>query len=213
MDANCKFVNDKRIERTIEALRKNNMNGYLLNSIEELISKIEELVKKDSRVTCGGSVSLFEVGIIDHLRSGRYDFLDRYKEGLSGEELREIYRQAFLCDAYFVSSNAITEAGEIYNVDGNGNRVAAILYGPEKVIIIAGTNKIVKDLDEAIKRTKEISAPANAKRLNRATPCTESGRCMDCKSPERICREYTLIRSQGNKDRIHVLFLNEEIGY
>ncbi|MDG6878257.1 hypothetical protein Cp4433_02550 [Clostridium perfringens] len=103
--------------------------------------------------------------------------------------------------------------GEIYNVDGNGNRVAAMLYGPDKVIIVAGYNKIVENLSEAIQRNRRISAPANAKRLNKKTPCAKVGNCMDCKSPEKICREYTLIRSQSNSNRIHVIFLNEELGY
>ncbi|WP_238884101.1 lactate utilization protein [Clostridium sp. YIM B02551] len=213
MDSNISYVKEKKIERVIDALNKNNINGYLVNSKEELIDKIKEIVKEGSKVACGGSMTLFETGIIEHLRSGRYDFLDRYKEGLTGEEIKNIFRQSFFSDAYFASSNAITESGEIYNVDGNGNRVAAMLYGPDKVIIVAGINKIVKDLDEAIKRNRTVSAPANAKRLNKATPCARVGYCMDCKSPDRLCREYTVIKSQGNKDRIHVIFLNEELGY
>ena len=148
-----------------------------------------------------------------HLRSGRYDFLDRAKEGLSSEDIDKIYRESFFADAYFSSSNAITEDGELYNVDGNGNRVAALLFGPKKVIIVAGVNKIVKNIDEAIKRNREVAAPANAKRLNKKTPCTKVGFCMDCKSPEKICREYTIIRSQKDNDRIHVIFINENIGY
>ena len=213
MDSSIAYVKEKKIERVIDALNKNNMNGYIVNSKEELIDKIIEIVKEGSKVACGGSMTLFETGVIEHLRSGRYDFLDRYKEGLNGEEIKNIFRQSFFSDAYFASSNAITENGEIYNVDGNGNRVAAILYGPDKVIIVAGINKIVKDLDEAIKRNRAVSAPANAKRLNKATPCTRVGYCMDCKSPDRVCREYTVIKSQGNKERIHVIFLNEELGY
>lgn len=213
MDSSINYVKEKKIERVIDALNKNNMNGYLVSSKEELIERIEEIVKEGSKVACGGSMTLFETGLIEHLRSGRYDFLDRYKEGLNGEEIKNIFRQSFFSDAYFASSNAITENGEIYNVDGNGNRVAAMLYGPDKVIIVAGINKIVKDLDEAIKRNRAVSAPANAKRLNKATPCTRVGYCMDCKSPDRVCREYTVIKSQGNKDRIHVIFLNEELGY
>ena len=158
-------------------------------------------------------MSLAEMGVMDHLRSGRYDFLDREKKGLSAEDIDRLYRESFFTDAYFSSSNAITEEGELYNVDGNGNRVAALLFGPKKVIIVAGVNKIVRDIDEAIKRNREIAAPANAKRLNKNTPCTKIGYCMDCKSPEKICREYTLIKSQRDKNRIHVIFINENIGY
>lgn len=213
MDSNINWVLEQKIKTTIESLENNNMNGYYLKSKDEIIGKIKELVEEDTTVACGGSMSLFELGVMDHLRSGRYKFLDRYKEGLTQDQVRDIYVGAFASDAYFTSSNAITEAGELYNVDGNGNRVAAMIYGPKKVIVIVGVNKIVKDLDSAIKRNRELSAPANAKRLSRNTPCTKVGHCMDCKSPERICRAYTVIKSQGVKGRIHVLFINESVGY
>lgn len=213
MDNNVRWLNEQRILRAIDALGKNNMNGYLVKDKNELIEKIEEIVSEGSKVACGGSMTLFEIGLIDYFRSGRYEFLDRYKEGLSAEEVVDIYKGAFTSDAYFTSTNAVTLDGELYNVDGNGNRVAAMLYGPEKVIVICGANKIVEDLDEAINRVRQIAAPANAKRLNKDTPCGKIGTCMDCSSNERICNEYTLIRKQGRKDRIHVIFLNEEIGY
>ena len=212
MDNNIKWVNEVKINRTIEALRKNNMEGYLINTENELIHKIQELVNEGSKVSLGGSMTLFETKIMEHLRSGRYELLDRYKEGLTADEIKEIYRKSFFCDAYFTSTNAITEEGELYNVDGNGNRVAAMLYGPDKVIVIAGVNKIVKDINEAIYRVENLAAPANAKRLNRKTPCTVTGKCMNCNSPERICREYTVIRKPV-PNRIFVLLLNEEYGY
>lgn len=213
MDSNVKWVNEEKILRTIASLEKNNMNGYIVSNKEELINKIISLTNEGEKVSCGGSMSLTETGVMDLLRSGRYNFLDRAKEGLSVEDIDRIYRECFFADTYFSSSNAITEAGELYNVDGNGNRVAALLFGPKKVIIVAGVNKIVKNLDEAIKRNREIAAPANAKRLNKSTPCTKIGYCMDCKSPEKICREYTVIKSQKDKNRIHVIFLNDNIGY
>lgn len=213
MDNNLKWVNEQKILRTIEAINKNNMNGYLVNTKEELIEKIKELVKENSTVSCGGSMSLFETGVIEHLRSGRYKFLDRYEEGLSREEITKIFKESFFADAYFASSNAVTEDGKLYNVDGNGNRVAAMLFGPEKVILVVGVNKIVSNIEEAIKRNKEISAPANAKRLDKMTPCSKVGYCMKCKGNDKICREFTVISSQINKDRIHVIFMNENIGY
>ena len=213
MDNNIKWVNEQKILRTIASLEKNNMNGYIVSNKEELINKIISLTNEGEKVSCGGSMSLAETGVMEHLRSGRYDFLDRAKEGLSTKDIDRIYRECFFADTYFSSSNAITEDGELYNVDGNGNRVAALLFGPKKVIIVAGVNKIVKNLDEAIKRNREIAAPANAKRLNKSTPCTKIGYCMDCKSLEKICREYTVIKSQKDKNRIHVIFLNDNIGY
>lgn len=213
MDKNVMWLRECRINKVIKALEENNMNGYLVNSKEELISKIEELTNSGDIVACGGSMSLFEAGVIDHLRSGRYEFLDRYKEGLKPEDIKKIYRGAFSSDVYFTSTNAITEEGEIYNVDGNGNRVAAMLYGPDKVILVVGVNKIVKDVNEAINRNKEICAPANTKRLSCKTPCASTGQCMDCSSPGRICCEYTLIKRQRTVGRMHVIFLNENFGY
>lgn len=213
MDKNMKWLKENRVNCTINSLKKNGMNGYLVNSHEELIEKINELTNDGDTVSCGGSMSLFETGVIDYLRSGKYNFLDRYEDGLSKDDLKKLYRNTFSADIYFTSTNAITEKGELYNVDGNGNRVAAMLYGPDKVIIIAGINKIVENIEEAIKRNERVSAPANCKRLNRATPCVKVGHCMDCSSEDRICNEYTIIRRQGNKDRIHVIFLNEELGY
>lgn len=213
MDKNVVWVNEQKIERTIKALEKNNMKGYLVKNKEELLEKIQELVKEDSLVSCGGSMTLFETGVIDFLRSGKYKFLDRYEANLTPEDIKEIYRKTFSADAYFTSTNAITENGELYNVDGNGNRIAAMLYGPDKVIVVTGVNKIVKNVEEAINRNKEICAPANAKRIGTNTPCKTTGHCMDCYSPERICCEYTLIKRQRSANRMHVIFINENFGY
>lgn len=213
MDNNAAFVIGERVKRTIESLEKNNMNGYFVQNEQEAINKIEQLIKEGDTVSVGGSMTLFETGIIEMLRNGKYNFLDRYAEGLTPEQIKDIYRKSFSADAYFASSNALTEKGELYNVDGNGNRVAAMLYGPDKVIVVVGVNKIVKDLDQAVIRNRETSAPANAKRLNKSTPCAKVGYCMDCKSDDRICSEYTVIRRQMKPGRIHVIIVNKELGY
>ena len=207
MDKNVQWINEKKIERTIVNLEKNNIKAYYAKSDDEIFQTIKDIVKDGETVSVGGSMTLFETKIIDFLRSGRYNFLDRYKENLTQTDLKEIYR------TYFASANAITEEGEIFNVDGNGNRVAAILYGPDKVILIVGVNKIVKNIDEAIKRNKDISGPANAKRLNLQTPCAKVGYCMDCESKDRICCEYTVIKRQRNENRIHVIFVNDNLGF
>lgn len=213
MDSNVLAVREKQIAKVIENLEKNNMNGYYVKSKKDVIKLIEDLISEGQVVGCGGSMTLFECGIIDHLRSGRYEFLDRYKEGLSREEMKKVFRQSFLADAYISSTNALTEDGALYNVDGNGNRVAAMIYGPDKVIVVCGYNKIVKNVDEAIERNKSMAAPANAIRLNKNTPCAKVGYCVECKSDERICCEYTLIRRQVLKGRIHVIIIGEEAGY
>ena len=213
MDKYVAWVNETKIQNTIKALENNNMKGYLANNKDELIKIINALTNEGGTVSCGGSMTLFESGVIDHLRSGRFNFLDRYEGNLSKEDLKELYRKTFSADAFFTSTNAITENGELYNVDGNGNRVAAMLYGPDKVIVVSGVNKIVKDINEAIERNKSMAAPANAKRLDTNTPCKIKGHCMDCNSSDRICCEYTVIKRQRNADRIHVIFLNESFGY
>lgn len=213
MDSNVLVVREKKIAKVIENLEKNNMNGYYVKSKKDVIQLIEELISEGQVVGCGGSMTLFECGIIEHLRSGRYEFLDRYREGLSRDDIKKVFRQSFLADAYISSTNALTEDGALYNVDGNGNRVAAMLYGPDKVIVVCGYNKIVKNVDEAIERNKSMSAPANAIRLKKNTPCAKVGYCVECKSDERICCEYTLIRRQVLKGRIHVIIIGEEAGY
>ncbi len=212
------------IEKIMENLKKNNIMPFYVKTKEEAKEKVKELLPKGAKVGVGGSMTLFECGIIDLLRSGDYDFLDRYKEGLSRDEINDIYRQCFFADAYLMSTNALTESGELYNVDGNSNRVAALLFGPASVIVVAGKNKIVADLSEAVMRMKTLAAPKNAKRLSCKTYCAAAGECMDkertadamtkgCASPDRICANYTVTGRQRIKDRIKVIIIDEETGY
>lgn len=213
MNENIKWVNEKKIEKTINNLKKNNINGYYVKDNDELINLIKDIAKEGEVVSVGGSMSLFESKVIELLRSGRYEFLDRYKKDLTQEDIKEIYRKSFFADTYFASANAITEDGKIFNVDGNGNRVAAILYGPDKVVLIVGVNKIVKNIEQAVSRNRAISGPANAKRLNLSTPCVKTGQCMECNSEDRICCEYTVIKRQRNPKRMHVIFINDTLGF
>ncbi len=213
MNENIKWVNEKKIEKTINNLKKNNINGYYVKDNDELINLIKDIAKEGEVVSVGGSMSLFESKVIELLRSGRYEFLDRYKKDLTQEDIKEIYRKSFFADTYFASANAITEDGKIFNVDGNGNRVAAILYGPDKVVLIVGVNKIVKNIEQAVSRNRAISGPANAKRLNLSTPCVKTGQCMECNIEDRICCEYTVIKRQRNPKRMHVIFINDTLGF
>lgn len=213
MDENLSWVVEKRVERVIKNLEKNNMKGYYVKDENEALKKIKEILKEGSTVTIGGSKSLFEVGAIELLREEKYKFLDRYKEGITNEERGKIYRDAFFVDTYLCSTNAITESGELYNIDGNGNRVAAMIFGPKEVIIIAGINKVVKNMEEAENRLKNIAAPANAKRFNLDTPCAKVGYCMDCNSNSRICSSYTILKKQKEKGRIKVIIVNKNLGY
>ncbi|MCI7205221.1 MAG: lactate utilization protein [Clostridium sp.] len=213
MNENIKWVNEKKIEKTINNLKKNNISGYYVKDNDELINLIKDIAKEGEVVSVGGSMSLFESKVIELLRSGRYEFLDRYKKDLTQEDIKEIYRKSFFADTYFASANAITEDGKIFNVDGNGNRVAAILYGPDKVVLIVGVNKIVKNIEQAVARNRAISGPANAKRLNLSTPCVKTGQCMECNIEDRICCEYTVIKRQRNPKRMHVIFINDTLGF
>ena len=212
MDKYLKSIMDKRIVRTMENLKKNRMQAYYVETGKQVTAQIAALMTEGETVAVGGSMTLFETGVIDFLRSGRYHFLDRYAENLTREQLDTIYHQSFMADTYLTSSNAITEEGELYNVDGNGNRVAAMIYGPKSVIVVAGMNKIVKDMIEAENRLKCIAAPANTSRLQSKTPCVETGSCQDCKSKQRICCSYTVLRQQRN-DRIKVIIVGEAFGY
>lgn len=213
MDQNIQSVIEKRVQLVIENLKKNNMNGYYVKSNDELMEQLNKLVKDDEIVSVGGSMTLFETGVIEYLRNRQVTFLDRYAPGLTGEDITKIYQDTFSCDSYFASTNAITEKGELYNVDGNGNRVAAMIWGPKKVVLIVGTNKIVHDIDDAIKRNRRVAAPANVARLDRKTPCLTTGYCTDCNSPEKICRAYSVITGQGNPDRMHIIFVDGNYGY
>jgi len=224
MDISAKAILIKRINKVTKNLEKNNMQVFYVERKDDVVNKVAELLKDGDTVGIGGARSLSESGVLDLLRSGKYNFLDRYEEGLSRENIEKIFITSFSADAYICSSNAITENGELYNVDGNSNRVAAICYGPKSVIIIVGYNKIVRDLDDAVKRVKSIAAPANCDRLSSETYCREKGECMSflsdasdmasgCNSTARICCNYVVSAYQRKKDRIKVIIVGEELGY
>ena len=213
MDKNKFEIIRLRMERTAEALRKNNMYCECADSKEEALEIVSELINDGDTVAVGGSMTLFETGIIDMLRDGSYNFLDRYEKGLTREEVQEIFVKSFASDVYLTSTNAITEKGELYNVDGNGNRVAAMLYGPKSVIVVAGYNKIVKDIEAAKARVEEVAAPANCVRLNMGTPCVTAGKCCHCNSEGKICCDTVIMGKQRTPDRIKVILVGEELGY
>lgn len=213
MDKNVEWYIEKQVERTIKNLNSRNMEGYYIKNREELIKKLEDLIEEGSMIGVGDSMTLFETGVIDFIRSGKFNFLDKHEENIDRDKKREIYIKNFSADTFLCSTNALTESGELYNIDGNGSRVAPMIYGPKQVIIIAGINKIVKDIEEAERRVRNYAAPIDAKRLNKDTPCTKLGSCVDCKSPNRICNDFVVIKGQFIKGRIKVLILNESLGY
>ena len=202
---------EKRIRRTMDALRANNMEAYYVKTAAEVRAFVEQLVPAGATVSNGGSVSLAETGVMELLAGGRDHYLDRSKA--QGDELAALYRQVFSADWYFASANAVTEAGEIYNVDGNANRVAAITFGPKNVLLVVGCNKLVKDMPTAEERVRQIAAPANTARLGCKTPCAVTGKCEDCHSPGRICCTAVVHRYQREQGRIKVLLVGEPLGF
>lgn len=214
---------EKYIETTMENLEKNNIKPFYVEKREDVVPLIKTLVKNGESMSCGGSVTLHECEVDTKiLKSGDYDFIDR--SGLQGEELREAYGKAFMCDTFFTSSNAVTERGELYNVDGNSNRVACIVYGPRQVIMVVGKNKIVPNINAAVERVKKSAAPPNTVRLSCDTPCAKLGECVSlsnenaficdgCHGESRICCNYVISAQQRHKDRIKVIIVNENLGY
>lgn len=214
MDRHLRALTEKRIENTIEALKKNRMDARFIPDKETLIEHLKTMLPEKATIAVGGSMTLFETGVMDLITSDRYTYIDRDGKDLTTEE--EKYRrkrEVFLVDYFFTGTNAITEKGQLYNVDGMGSRVAPMSFGPRNVIVIVGYNKIVTDILEASQRVKAIAAPANNLRLNTQNPCTKAGTCVDCHSDKRICCFEVVTEHQYIQDRIKVFILGEEYGY
>ena len=212
-----------RVETTLKNLKRNKMEAYYVDTKEDAQKLVRTLISKGDTLSCGGSVTLKQTGIYDIISSDYYNFLDR-SACETPEQVEEVYRKTFCADAFFTSANAVTENGELYNVDGNSNRVAAILYGPKSVICICGVNKLVKNIGEAITRVKTKAAPPNTVRLGIETPCAKTGECVSLKKddPEmcegchgdgRICCNYVVCAQQRHVNRIKVIIIGEEYGY
>jgi L-lactate utilization protein LutB len=204
---------DERINQVILNLQRNNMAGYFVENQVELLQLISSLVKKGEKIGCGDSVTLEQTGVFDFIRRGDYTFYDKHQTGLTPEEKRAIYLENFDADTFLTGVNAITLDGKLFNIDGNGSRVAPMLYGPKQVIVVAGINKLTDSVEDAINRTRQIAAPLDAKRLSKDTPCTKLGKCIDCSHEQRICNDFVLITGQFVKDRIKVIFLNQAYGF
>ena len=211
MDANKRKTTQAVIKRTLDNLEKNRFKAVYVNTKEEALKLINTLIPEGSYTASGGSVTLVETGIMDYIK----EHTDYHKE----------YMDAYAADYYLVSANAITEHGELYEVDGRGNRVSAMLFGPDNVIVIAGINKLVLDIHEAVERVKTKAAPPNCLRLEKDTPCTKLGHCVSpyfdekhfsalgCTAAGRICANTVIFSRQTAKDRITVIIVGEEYGY
>lgn len=208
MDEMVKKRNERLAQTVIKGLQSRNMSGYYAADKEEALKKALELIPEGSSIAMGGCRSAHEIGLIKALEAGNYNYIDRDKM-----DVRAGLLAAYDADIFLSSANAITSDGVMVNIDGNSNRVSCIAQGPRKVVFIVGLNKVCADIDDAMKRARNIAAPCNAQRFDIKTPCKETGKCFDCKSPDTICCQFLITRYSRHVGRIHVILVNEDLGF
>lgn len=209
MNENIVKRNDLLAMKVIRGLESRNMSGYYAHDREEALKLALELIPEESKVTMGGGMSVHEIGLVDALKAGKYDFIDRD----AYEDKRAAMLAAYDADVFLSSVNAMTEDGVLVNIDGNANRVSAIAQGPKMVVFIVGMNKVCDDVDGAMKRARNVAAPINAQRFGLDTPCAKTGSCMNCKSPDTICCQFLITRYSKHPGRIHVILVNDALGF
>ena len=209
MNANIFKRNALLAQKVIAGLNSRNMSGYYAANKEEALKQALTLIPEGSSVTMGGGMSVHEIGLVSALQAGNYNFIDRDAVA----DKRAAMLAAYDADVFLSSVNAMTEDGELVNIDGNSNRISAIAQGPKKVLFIVGMNKVCDDLDGAMKRARNVAAPINAQRFGLSTPCAKTGACMNCKSPNTICCQFLITRFSRHKDRIHVILVNDNLGF
>ena len=209
MNENIVKRNALLAQKVIKGLESRNMTGYYAKDSEEALKKALELIPEGASVTMGGGMSVHEIGLVKALKQGPYEFIDRDEM----EDKRAAMLAAYDADFFLSGANAMTEDGILVNIDGNANRVSAIAQGPKKVLFIVGMNKICDDVDGAMKRARNVAAPINAQRFGLSTPCSKTGSCMNCKSPDTICCQFLITRFSRHKDRIHVILVGENLGF
>lgn len=203
----------KILEEATLNFKKNNIKLNFFENTKDFYKYIDNFIKPNLVVGVGDSVSLEELEFYDYLRNSQVKFLDKYNKDLTKEQKKTLYIQNFNADIFFSGVNALSSEGKIYNLDGNGSRVAPIIYGPKKVFLVCGVNKLVRTEKEAFDRIKSKAAPLDAIRLNKKTPCVKTKVCIECKSPDKICNYMTIIQGQFDSERIEILVINKEIGY
>jgi hypothetical protein len=213
MDEVRKWQQEKMLQRVVEALKKRDFDARYYAGIAELNEDILNIIPPAASIGIGGSVTVRELGIIEKLETRGNTIIHHWQSGLNEKTDKDVRKKEMLADFYMTSANAITKSGDIINIDGIGNRVAAMIYGPENVLIIAGYNKVVSSIHEAIKRSKEIAAVMNAKRVSAKAPCANSGVCIDCNVKGRICRVTSIIQFCPWQTNITVMLVNEKLGF
>ena len=209
MDPNITKRNELLAQKVIKGLQSRNMSGYYAATKEEALRLALSLIEPGSTVTMGGALSAHEIGLVDAVKTDGYRFIDRNAYA----DKRQAMLDAYDADWFLSSTNAMTEDGVLVNIDGNANRVSAIAQGPKHVLFIVGMNKICSDIDGAMKRARNVAAPTNAQRFGLSTPCAKTGACMNCKSPDTICCQFLITRFSRHKDRIHVILVNDNLGF
>lgn len=212
MEAPIKTRYDKAGHQVAEALRRRHFEAQYVSTAQEALDLALTLIPKDRTVSWGGTVTAAQIGLMDRLRQGDYQLIDR-DTGKTPAEKQELMRQALTCGTFIMSSNAISADGQLVNLDGNANRVAALCFGPESVLVIAGMNKVMGDLDSAIARARQVAAPANAQRFDIKTPCAVTGSCGDCTSPDCICCQMVITRVCRPAGRIKVILVGQDLGF
>jgi len=202
----------KQVERTRKALERNGFESLFVPDAQSAVKAILDMIPDGATVGIGGSMTLTQIGFFKAAKGRGVNLINPFARGVSLEERGELSRQIFSCDYFLCSTNAITEEGQLYNVDATGNRVAAMFFGPKKSIVVCGVNKIVRDMEEARKRVWSYAAPTNASRLGRKTPCTKTGVCSDCSSPERICNISVELLKKPTRSDILILIIGEPFG-
>jgi hypothetical protein len=206
------WFHEKQVERTIKALKKNNFEALFVPDGKAAFEEVMKRIPDGATVAVGGSLTLAQVGLLEALEKRKINFIFPMRQGKNPEEVRALIQKTFLADIFLSGTNAITENGWLFNVDATGNRVGAMFIGPKKVIVISGVNKIVPDIETAEQRVRWWVGPQNAKRLNRKTPCVETGVCSDCASPERICNINVTLRKKPSRTEVAVIIIGESLG-
>lgn len=206
-----RWYTNQMIQRTLAALEKNGFQTFFAPTTNEALEKVLSLIPSNAKVGIGGSNTLREINLIDALTARGNTMFEHWQQ--PEENVVTIMREQLNSDVFVASSNAVTEDGKLINIDKAGNRVAAMIFGPKKVILVVGVNKIVKDVDEGIKRAKNVAAAMNARRRGDKTPCAITGVCTDCDAQDRVCRVITIMEKKPSRSDISVILVCEELGF
>ena len=213
MDPSRQWWIEERTKRAVEKLVAHDFGAIYVRTKEEAVRELWKRITPSQQIGVGGSVTIRGLGVLEKLEAQGYTIHDHWKPGLSGENVLEIRKKQMTSDLFLTSANAVTLNGELVNIDGIGNRVNSISFGPGKVILVVGYNKIVEDVQKGIERIKNVAAPLNARRLNIDVPCAKVGKCVDCNSPNRICRVLVIHERKPTSTDILIILVGEELGF